>query len=90
MLIRDDHEFHFTLKGSVFEFRSVRLPKTMTSAEENNEPDAAEGRLLDRISLYEICLRTTDELFKIFLKRRTGSEWSDELVKLRAWIHKAN
>lgn len=88
MLIRDDHEFHYTLKGSVFEFRSVRLPKTMTSAEESDDSDAAEGRLLDKIGLYEICMRTSDELFRMYLKRRVGDEWPTELEKLRNWIKK--
>ena len=90
MLIRDDHEFHFTLKGSVFEFRSVRLPKTMTSAEEGDDPGAAEGRLLDKIGLYEICMRTSDELFRMYLKRRVGEEWPSELEKLRGWIQKGH
>jgi len=90
MLIRDDHEFHFSLKGSLFEFRSVRLPKTMTGAEEGDAPEATEGRLLDRIGLFEICLRTVDELFHMFLKRRVGHEWPSELTGLRNWIKKVN
>ena len=90
MMIRDDHEYHFTLKGSVFEFRSVRLPKTMTDSEEGNDPDALEGRLLDRIGLYEISMRTVDELFKMFLDKRVGDDWPVELEKLRNWIKKAN
>ena len=90
MLIRDEHEYHFTLKGSVFEFRSVRLPKTMTDAEEGNDPDDQAGRMLDRVGLYEISMRTIDELFKMFLKKRVGDEWPVELEKLRGWISKAN
>ena len=90
MLVRDDHEFHFTLKGSAYEFRSVRLPKTITASEESDDPGAAEGRILDKIGLYEVCLKTTDELFRMFLKRRTGEEWPDELAKLRSWINKVN
>ena len=90
MMTRDEHEFRFSLKGSLFEYRSVRLPKTMTDAEEGDDPDAAEGRLLDRIGLYEIPLRTVDELFGMFLKIRVGSAWATELEKLRSWIKKAN
>lgn len=90
MMTRDEHEYHFTLKGSVFEFRSVRLPKTMTDSEEGNDPDAMEGRLLDRIGLYEISTRTVDELFKMFLDKRVGDDWPVELEKLRSWIKKAN
>ncbi len=90
MIIRDDHEYHFTLKGSIFEFRSVRLPKTMTDSEESGDPDALEGKLLDRIGLYEISMRTIDELFKMFLEKRVGDDWPIELEKLRNWIKKAN
>ena len=89
MLIRDDHEFHFTLKGSLFEFRSVRLPKTMSDSEEGDDQGAAEARLLDRVGLYEISMRTIDELFSMFLKKRVGDEWPSELEKLRSWIKKA-
>jgi hypothetical protein len=89
MLVRDDHEYHFTLKGSLFEFRSVRLPKTMDGSDESDDPGAEEGRLLDRIGLYEIPMRTIDELFTMFLKKRVGEDWAPELEKLRNWIKKA-
>ena len=89
MLIRDDHEYHFTLKGSLFEFRSVRLPKTMDGSDESDDPGAAEGRILDKIGLYEISMRTIDELFTMFLKKRVGEDWTPELEKLRNWIKKA-
>jgi len=90
MMTRDDHEFHFSLKGSLFEFRSVRLPKTLTNSDESGDAEATEGRLLDRIGLYEIPMRTVDELFGMFLKKRVGGEWPAELEKLRNWIKKAN
>jgi recombination associated protein RdgC len=89
MLTRDDHEFHFSLKASLFEFRSVRLPKTLTGSDEGDDTDAVEGRLLDRIGLYQIPMRTIDELFTMFLKIRVGAEWPKELAKLRNWIKKA-
>jgi recombination associated protein RdgC len=90
MLTRDDHEFHFSLKGSLFEFRSVRLPKTLTDSDESGDPESTAGRLLDRIGLYEIPMRTIDELFVMFLKKRVGEAWPAELDKLRNWIKKAN
>lgn len=89
-LTRDDHQFFFSLKGSLFEFRSVKLPKTLTDSDESGDPEADAGRLLDRIGLYEIPMRTVDELFGMFLKKRVGGEWPAELDKLRGWIKKAN
>jgi recombination associated protein RdgC len=91
MLTRDDHEFHFSLKASLFEFRSVKLPKTLTDSDESGDAEGIAGRLLDRIGLYQIPMRTVDELFGMFLKKRVSSEeWPPELAKLRNWIKKAN
>lgn len=87
LLRRGDYEWKFTLKGSMMEFRSVRLPKTMTQAEEGEDAAAVEGRLLDRIGLYEELLRTVDELFRMFLAQRVGAGWPEELEKVRTWIH---
>jgi hypothetical protein len=89
MLVQGDYEYHLSLKGSLFEFRSVKLPKTMASAEESDAPEAVEARLLDRVGLYEAALRTVDELFRIFLKVRVGQDWQGELAKIQSWINKA-
>ncbi|MBU0675837.1 MAG: hypothetical protein KJ950_14450 [Proteobacteria bacterium] len=88
MMIRDDHEYRFTLKGSLLTFSSIRLPKTMAGSEEGDDVDAVAGMLLDRIGLYEIMLRTVDELFRMFLKKRIGSDWPAELASLTRWIKK--
>ena len=89
-LIRDDHEWHLTLRGSLMEFQGVRLPKTMANSEESDEPEAIEARLLDQIGLYEMVVRTVDQLYRMFLEVRTGSGWSTELTKMQAWVEKAS
>lgn len=88
-LIRDDHEWHLTLRGSLFEFQSVRLPKTMANTDESDEPEAMEGRLLDQVGLYEMAVRTVDQLFRMFLEVRAGSGWNKELSQMQAWVQKA-
>ena len=88
-MVRDNHEWHLTLKGSLLEFRSVKPPKTMTGSEESDDPEAREGMLLDRIGLLDVAVRTVDELFRMFLNVRIGSDWDSELVKIRAWVNKA-
>ena len=67
------------------EYRSVRPPKTMESAEEFDEA-AREGRILDRIGLLEIMVRTIDELFRMFLKTRLSKGWEGEKDRIRGWI----
>ena len=88
-MVRDNHEWHMTLKGSLLEFRSVKPPKTMTGSEESDDPEAREGMLLDRIGLLDVAVRTVDDLFRMFLNVRIGSDWDSELTKIRAWVNKA-
>ena len=89
-MVRDDHEWHLTLKGSLLEFRNVKPPKTMTGGEGSDDPEATEGMLLDRIGLLDMAVRTVDELFRMFLDVRIGPDWDKELVKVRAWVNKAS
>ncbi len=88
LLRRGDYEWKFTLKGSMMEYRSVRLPKTMSQTEESEDPAAVEGMLLERIGLIEELVRTIDGLFRMFLALRTGNDWPGELGRVREWIHK--
>lgn len=88
LLAKDNYEYHLTLKASLFEFRSVKLPKTMAASEEGDDPAAVEGRLLDRIGLLEEAAGTVDELFRLFLKSRVSPDWDEEVAKMRAWINK--
>ena len=88
-LVRGEHEYHFSLKGSLMEFRNVKPPKTMAASEESNDPAAREGMILEKISLHEDLVRTMDELFRMFLKVRVSGQWQEELDRIRAWVHKA-
>lgn len=89
-IVRDEHEWHLTLKGSLMEFQSVRIPKTMTTSEESDDPEAIEGRLLEHIGLYEIAVRTIDDLLRMFLKIRISPDWNEEITKLSSWVNKAS
>ncbi len=87
LVARDTYEWHVTIRAGMLEFRSVRLPKTMNAAEEEEGPDAVAGRILDRIYLFELLTRTVDELFRMFLKRRVRPEdWQNERERIAAWI----
>ncbi|MDA8160271.1 MAG: hypothetical protein M0T76_06075 [Desulfobacteraceae bacterium] len=88
LLGQGDYEWSLTLKASVFDFRSVKVPKTMTASEEANDPAAVEARLLDKIGLYEQGVRLVDELFRLYLNLRLSPEWEAELARLRAWVRR--
>ncbi|MFZ5760714.1 MAG: hypothetical protein ACOY32_13940 [Thermodesulfobacteriota bacterium] len=88
-LVQNDHEWHLTFKAGLFEFRSVRPPRTMAGSEEGDSDEAVEGRLLDRIGMLEIAVRTMDELFRLFLEVRISPvRWQEEKERIRTWIHK--
>lgn len=87
-MVRGEYEWHMTIKASMLEFRSVKVPKTMAGSEEGDDDEAVEGRLLDRIGLLETAYKTFDQLLLQFTKLRISEQWPDELARLRAWIHK--
>lgn len=87
-IVVEDYEWFLTLKGSLFEYRSVRLPKTMSQTEEKNDPEALSGMLLDRIGLLETMVQTVDDLFKLFMEVRLSPEWPSELAAISQWINK--
>ncbi|MDA8419143.1 MAG: hypothetical protein M0Z90_08940 [Desulfobacteraceae bacterium] len=88
VLGQGDYEWSLTIKASVFDFRSVKVPKTMAASEEANDPAAVEARLLDKIGLYEQGARLVDELFRLYLNLRLSPEWETELARLRAWVRR--
>jgi recombination associated protein RdgC len=82
-----DYEFSVTLAAAVFEFRNVRLPKTAGSEEDDGRAESLEGRILERIALFEQLTRLVDDLFRMYINVRATRLWNEELVKIRAWIN---
>jgi recombination associated protein RdgC len=87
LLSRGEYQWNLTIRASMFDLKSVKAPKTMATSEESNDPEAVEGRLLEKISLYEQALQFVDELFRMYLKVRLSEGWERELLKVRAWIN---
>lgn len=84
-LVRGEYEFHVTLSAATMEFRNVKLPKTVAGADEGGDPEAVEGRVLERIGLIEALSRLVDDLFRFYLDVRLGPTWPGELQRLRVW-----
>ncbi len=90
VLGHNSYEYSFTLAAALMEFRNVRLPKTeSTENDRGDNPEEVEGIILERIFLFEELIRLVNVIFLEFLQVRLGEGWRDELVKVRAWIHKA-
>lgn len=85
-IVRDEYEFGVTLTAATFEFRNVRLPKTVAGRDEGDDPDSLEGKILERISLFEELTNLVGELFTMFINIRASSKWPDELLKIRTWV----
>jgi hypothetical protein len=89
-LAKGDYEYRLTFGATLFEFRNVKLPRTISANEEAADPLAWEAKVLERISMAEEALQTMDELFRMFLQIRTGADWSKELASLKSWIAKGS
>ncbi len=87
-LARGDYEFSVTLTAATMEFRNVRLPKTVAGSDEGDDPEAVEGRILERISLFEELSGLVNELFRMFVVVRVSAQWPDELLRLREWVNR--
>lgn len=84
-LARGEYEFNVTLTAATMEFRNVKLPKTVDSVDEGDDPESMEGRILERIALFEQLTEIVNELFRMFLDIRASNLWQDELLKIRHW-----
>ena len=90
-ITKDTYEWSLTLSGALFEFRNVRLPKTaMTEQATDKRDEEMEGTILERVFLFEELIRLVNDLFRMFLKVRTGDSWNEELGKIRAWVHQSS
>ena len=87
-LAKGDYEWRLTLGATLFEFRNVSLPRTLSPNEEAADPMAREAKVLERIGMSEEAMHTVDELFRMFLKARISGDWQHELAALRQWIAK--
>jgi recombination associated protein RdgC len=85
-LAKGDYEWRLTLGATLFEYRNVSLPRTVSPNEEGADPLAWEAKILERAGMSEEVLHTIDELFRLFLQIRTSAEWSEELARVRSWI----
>ncbi len=82
---RGDYEFSVTLTAATLEFRNVKLPKTVDGADEGDDQESMEGRILERIGLFEQLTEIVNELFRMFINIRSSRHWPDELLKIRTW-----
>jgi len=87
-LTRGEYEFNVTLAAAALEFRNVRLPKTVAAGDEGDDPESVEGRILERISLFEELAGLVNELFRMFVVVRASNQWPDELLKIRLWVNR--
>jgi recombination associated protein RdgC len=82
-----EYEFNVTLTAATLEFRNVKLPKTVDSVDEGDDPESMEARILDRIGLFEQLNELVNELFRLFINIRASDQWPDELQKIRTWAN---
>ncbi len=85
-LARGEYEFNVTLTAATMEFRNVRLPKTVAGSDEGDDPESMEGRILERVSLFEQLSELINELFRMYIEVRASDRWQDELARIQKWV----
>jgi hypothetical protein len=84
MITLEGLTWHVTINDQG-ELRSVKMPKTFDSGEEELESDA--GKLLERIALLSKLADIVDALFASFINVRSDdNEWAIEVAKMADWI----
>ena len=76
-------KWQFTLKGESLNLSSLKTPKIATP----ESPEEVEGRVLEKIFLYDKILQFLEKLYKSFIKLRISSRWqSHEIYLIKKWF----
>ncbi len=78
----ENNQFEFTFKADTFCFQSLKLPVPADETEEDRD-----GRILERVYLIELVMKTMEQLFTLFLETRLSPQWtSEELPQMKKWL----
>lgn len=81
----EEKEWAFTLKADTLTPQAVKLPKTFTEGEE--EEDSLPGRFMERAALMAELLTVLDKLYQRFLEIRLSEEWDiSAKPQIRKWL----
>lgn len=86
-LARGEYEYSVTLTAATLEFRNVRLPRTVAAVDEGDDPESLEGRILERVALFEDLSGLVNDLLRMYIQVRASDDWPTELQKIRQWVH---
>jgi hypothetical protein len=79
-VVRNGQQYELTLHAETLAITTARLP-----APEGTEERA---RLEERVTQIRHLLETVDLMYDAFGRRRCGSEWKTELMKIKQWLRK--
>jgi hypothetical protein len=76
-------KWQFTLKGESLNLSNLKTPKIAAP----ESPEEIEGRVLEKIFLYDKILQFLEKLYKSFIKLRLSSRWqSREIYLIKKWL----
>ena len=73
--------WEFNYKADEFQFRSIKLPASGLSGED----ETAEGRYLERLYLMSELTSAMDNLMMLYFRLRTSAEWEGEQHAILEW-----
>ncbi len=82
VLVRQGAQYELTLQAETLAVSGAGLPKP------EGRPSPLEARIARLESLRHLT-ETLDLLFAAYLEKRTSSDWTDELGRIRRWLQAA-
>jgi hypothetical protein len=79
-VIRHDQQYELTLQAENLGISGAKLP----ASEESDE----RAQLDERIDQLRNLIDVTDQLYRVFLRHRLGSDWSKDLEQIKRWLQK--
>lgn len=83
IVVRHGAQYELTLQAETLAVSGAALPKP------DDDGLSRHDQHLARIDSLRHLAQTLDLLFEAFLLRRTGAGWTDELGRIRQWLHAA-
>jgi len=80
----DGHVWQFTIKGESLHLVNVKTPTTGPQ----DGDSAMEGKILEKLYLYEKVFHLVERLYRRFLTLRLSTDWEQTVVNnITSWIH---
>lgn len=77
-IVRQNDQYELTLQAETMAISGAKLPAT--------EAESQQDRQIERVNQLRHLRETLDLMYEVFLARRLGATWPDEVASMREWL----